>query len=217
ARCYPIPYTTLFRSTHQRVGTERGFRFRPAERFQLEIVDVEEAVLERQVGAVGDRLTNAGENLPSEAAVAVVEEHTAVFESANIVEVDARKSGAATDEGARAVLVTEVEQAVEHEAQRAGRSGTVTRSGGQSAAACGQAGNVGEAVHAGPLIRRFGLKAESAEVVAGIDATIVAVVVVDRDRVFRRADINVGVFDDHRTEIGTDVERAVTRESRRCH
>ena len=67
-----------------------------------------------------DRLADAGNDLPREARVGIVDDRTLVREGADVVIVDAGNTDTAADEAANAIVVAEIEHAVDHEAERAG-------------------------------------------------------------------------------------------------
>src|SRR3546814_20999727 len=69
---------------------------------------------------IAERRANAGEALPREDRVRIVEERSARRE--RVIGLDASDTDTAADEALNAVIVAEIEQAVEHEAQRRGRS-----------------------------------------------------------------------------------------------
>src|SRR3546814_15399500 len=111
-----FPYTTLFRSVRPEPALEIAIGHVDI----LDVVGVEEAILERHVQMIAERRANAGEALPREDRVRIVEERSARRE--RVIGLDASDTDTAADEALNAVIVAEIEQAVEHEAQRRGRS-----------------------------------------------------------------------------------------------
>src|SRR3546814_19460153 len=78
------------------------------------VVGIEEAILQADVDAVAERSANARDRLPGKARVRIVEERT----RENGFDRNAGDTGTAADKALKAVVVTEVEQAVDHEAER---------------------------------------------------------------------------------------------------
>ena len=79
-----------------------------------------------------------------------------------------------------------------------------------------------DVVDVGALVGDLGLDAERTEIVADEQGRIVAVIVVESElrgaaarNGRREAEVEVDVFDDHPTEIATDVPGVIAREGRR--
>src|SRR5690606_39114371 len=83
---------------------------------EIEPAGVEEAILEASIDVAGERSADARDRLPREARVRIVEERTGEDRS----DLDARDTGTAADEALQAIVVAEVEHAVDHEAERVG-------------------------------------------------------------------------------------------------
>src|SRR6185436_14956667 len=83
-------------------------------------VGIEEAVANGDVDRVGDRLAKAGNDLPRESRVGIIDDRAGVREGADVVIVDAGNADTAADEAADAIVIAKVEHAVDHEAERAG-------------------------------------------------------------------------------------------------
>src|SRR3546814_17084042 len=81
---------------------------------QIEVVGIEEAILQADVDAVAERSANARDRLPGKARVRLVEERT----RQNGFDRPAGDTGTAADKALKADVATEVEQAVDHEAER---------------------------------------------------------------------------------------------------
>src|SRR5205085_8502603 len=137
-----------------------------AEVHRPQVIDIEEAILHRDVDIVRDRLPDAGNHLPRETGVAVVEDRALIREATNVVEVDASDTDTAADEAADAVIVAEIEHAVDHEAQRTratatGRRGErgdgITNDAPGGRAPTRRADREFDIVDAGPLVGHFGL------------------------------------------------------------
>src|SRR3546814_8954664 len=103
---------------------------------QIEVVGMEEALLQADVDAVAERGTNASDRLPGKARVRIVEERT----RENGFDRNAGDTGTAADKALKAVVVTEVEQAVDHEAERV-RIAVQVGVTGKGTGAIGVAGN----------------------------------------------------------------------------
>ncbi|EZP50104.1 hypothetical protein BW41_03220 [Sphingomonas sp. RIT328] len=182
---------------------------------QLDVVGVEEAILQRRVDVVGQRSADAGETLPREHGVRIVDEVAAGVEP--VVRLDASDADTAADEALDAVIVTEVEQAVQHEAERRGlAAGIVVRTGSRVAQASGGVRRGGQrravAVDGRRTVADFGFDAECTEIVADHAIDVVAVVVVDGSSARDGADVIVDVFDDHRAAFDANVPRLVAGE-----
>src|SRR3546814_20473715 len=80
---------------------------------QIEVVGIEEAILQADVDAVAERSANARDRLPGKARVRIVEERT----RENGFDRNAGDTGTAADKALKAIVVAEVEQTVDHEAE----------------------------------------------------------------------------------------------------
>jgi len=217
-------------ATEQAVRTEPRFRLEAAEIHGPEIVGIEEAVAHGDVDIVADRLTDAGDDLPREAGVGIIDDRRLVRIGADIVIVDAGDTDAGTNEAADAVIVAEVQHAVDHEAERA-RAPAAGREdvwGDDAAEPAGGAvsrrpQNGPDIVDVGALVGNLRLDAERAEIVADEKSSVEAVIVVEHDLGRRAArdgrsetEIEVDVLDDHPAEIAADIPGVVARQSRSC-
>ena len=160
---------------------------------QLHVIDVEEAILQAKVDVIGNRRANASKKLPGEAAVGIVDQ-------AARAGVDARDAAAGAEEALQAVVGTEVNQAIEHEAQRADLARGV---------------EAADFVDAGTTGAGFGFEAERAEIVTDDTAEVIADLGVDHGKVVDVGDIELDVFDRRGTAVEFDVPRIVTRQSGR--
>ena len=187
---------------------------------QMEVVRVEEAVLDARIPVVGDRSANARERLPGEPGVGIVEEAGAIVGDRQVA-LDPRDAGAAADEALEAVVVAEIEQRVDHERQRVGVAGDeviltgAARKRGRGADRGDRARAHGQEIGIGLAVAGLGFEAEAAEVVTDDAAEVVAGLVIDADRVVGAADIEVGVFEDHRTPVELDIPRVIASHRRR--
>jgi hypothetical protein len=123
------------------------------------VVLVVEAILQTHVDVLADRRADTRESLPGEAGVQIdnVDRGRAGHGRDHRV-LDAANANTAADEALQAVIGTEVEQAVGHEAQRAGATtqlGVVV-----------VLGRAAIALFLGATIAGFGFEAERTEVVA---------------------------------------------------
>src|SRR3546814_13369424 len=74
---------------------------------------VEETILQAGVPVLGERRADTRDRLPGEARVRIVDERAGEDRR----EIDARDTGTTADEALQAIVVAEVEHAVDHEAQ----------------------------------------------------------------------------------------------------
>src|SRR3546814_20363628 len=81
---------------------------------QIEVVGIEEAILQADVDAVAERSADARDRLPGKARVRIVEERT----RENGFDRNAGDTGTAADKALKAIVVAEVAQTVDHEADR---------------------------------------------------------------------------------------------------
>ena len=184
---------------------------------QIHVFTVEEAVLQTNVDVVAKRSADAGQDLPCEAGIRIIE-------TGRVAEADLRGGFGASNahttagEALKAIIRTEIEQAVDHEAQRA----DVARSGidaGERDTGCGQREALQahiDVVDVRFAIAGFGFEAHGAEIVADEAAEIVAHIRVDREVVCDPVDVEFDVLDDHRTTFDLHVERVITCKRRRC-
>jgi hypothetical protein len=174
---------------------------------EVHVADVEEAILQTHVDVLADRSANAGQNLPRKAGVRIVEDagrggHTVV---------DLGNADAAADEALEAVVGTEVDQGVAHEAERAGVTGDfaiVTVVGDARAV-------VQQVVGLRAAIAAFGFEAEATEVVTDDAAEVVAGLAVVGCRVAGAVDLHVGVFLQHYAAIAFNVPALAASKGRR--
>jgi hypothetical protein len=134
---------------------------------------------------VVDRRADAGESLPGEAAVRIVDR----------IDVHAGNAGATADEALQAVVGTEVDQAVDHERQFV----------------CVTEGRI----HASLAIARLGFETEATEVVAKNGAAVEALVEFRDVSIVDSADVEIGVFNEHSAEVEFEIPSAVAREGGR--
>ncbi len=183
---------------------------------QLDVLGVEETILQRRVDVVGQRCTDTGQALIREHGVRVVQEVAVVVEC--ILRLDASNTNTTADKALDAVIRTEVQKAVQHEAERRRRTaGIVVGAGNRVAASAGateERRGRGRriAVHGCLAIADFGFEAETAKVVAHYGVDIVTIVMIDRTGIVQCADIIVDVFNDHRTAFDANVPRLIAGE-----
>jgi hypothetical protein len=193
-----------------------------AERHHLEIVDVEPAVTDGHVDAVGDRLPDAGDDLPREARVGIVEERCGVGEDALVVRLDAGDAGAGADEAGNSVVIAEVEHAVDHEAESAARAAGEITPRRESRAFAGKADAGLEAVEVSLLVGHLRFQPERTQVVADEQGAVIAIFMIENELGVPGLHRSAGwkkdlrVFDDHRTEIATNVPGAIARKGWSC-
>jgi hypothetical protein len=221
----PAATEVVCQAAQDAVGPEPALITRIGDVDQPNVVRREEAVLQRRVDVRGQRRTNTGQTLVSEHRVGVVQEATIVVECE--LRLDASHADTAADEALNAVIVTEVEQAVQHEAERRGRSaGIVEAASGRRAetAVRGKGRRRDrrtEAVHRRLAIAGLGLDPEHAEIVTDDATNVIAIVVIDRSRIVDGPDVEVHVLDDHAAAFDANVPRLITGqrgrgESSRC-
>ncbi len=170
-------------------------------RDEVDIVLVEEAILQRNVEVVGQRIANASQRLPGETGVAVVDQV--------VGELGARNADTAADEALQAIVRTEVKQTVQHE--RESRNGTAELAVVQ--------------VDLGTLVAGFGFKAETTKVVTDDGVSVPTLVVVHifqrgagsgsaRERIETGAESDVLIFNDGDAGFDTDIPAIITRQGR---
>ena len=184
----------------------------------FDVLGVEEAILQADIDAIGHRSANAREDLPSKPGVRIVETRRAVGVDGRL-DLGPGDTDTATDEALQAVIGTEVGQAVDHEAQRVDVA--VRRE-----LACGCEARTGtgreaeraddKLVGVGFTVARFGFDPDRAEIVTNETAEVIAGVVILGELVFDAIDVEVEVFDQHRTAFDLHVPLAVTCKCRRC-
>ncbi len=204
-------------ATQDRVRTEAAVERVVRDVDQLDVLGVEEAILQRRVDVVGQRSTDARQSLPREHGVRVVQEVGTTGQG--VVRLDARNADTAADEALDAVIGTEVQQAVQHEAERrGGATGIVvvtSRNGARTDAGVGQRGRA-ERVDGRTTIADFGFQTETTEVVTHHAVNVITIVMVDGGGAGARAgDIVIDIFDDHPAAFDADVPRLVAGEGRR--
>lgn len=183
---------------------------------QLDVLGVEETILQRRVDVVGQRCADTGQALIREHGVRVVQEVAVVVEC--ILRLDASNTNTTADEALDAIVRTEVQKAVQHEAESRRRTTSVI-----IAVCAGVAADAGRtehwrsrsrrvAVHGCLTVADFGFEAETAKVVAHYGVDIVTIVMIDRTGIVQCADIIVDVFNDHRTAFDAYVPRLIAGE-----
>ncbi|KFG89033.1 hypothetical protein BV98_003192 [Sphingobium herbicidovorans NBRC 16415] len=129
-------------------------------RDEVDVVLVEEAILQRHVEVVGQRVANASKSLPGEAGVAVIDQV--------VGQLGARNAYTAADEALQAIVRTEVKQAVQHERQSRRRTAEAAL----------------VEIDLGALVASFGFQTETTEVVTDDGVAVPTLVIV---HIFQRA------------------------------
>ncbi|AOG01841.1 hypothetical protein BSY18_3357 [Blastomonas sp. RAC04] len=183
---------------------------------QADRVAVEEAILQTHVPAVAERSANACQDLPRKAGVRIVQECSAAGVGGSCSDVRTGNTDTAADKALKAIIGTEVDQAVQHEREHVGRANCVrtTNQSGKGRTTCDghSALNVG---HIGFAIADFSFETERAEIVADNAADIIAGVGVEGDTVVDRTDVELDVLDEHGAAFDANIPLAITGK-RRC-
>ena len=181
---------------------------------QIEIVGVEETILQANVDVVAERSANARNRLPRKARVRIVEERT----RENGFDRNAGDTGATADKALKAVVVTEVEQTVDHEAERvriAVQIGVAGKATGATGARRDARGRETARLDVGFTETDFDFRAETAEIVTDGAFDIVASAMIERTGIVEGADIEVQVLDEHCAGTNTNIPGVVARKNRR--
>lgn len=203
-------------ATQDAVRPDRAVESTTGDIDQTDVPRVEEAILQRRIDMAGDRSTDTRKTLPREDRVGIVQEVAARVQS--IAGLDASDADAAADKALNAVVFTEVEQAVDHEAEHRspatgiviGACGKVRNPPTRQVCRRGHARAIG--VNRRALVADFRFNAEGAEVVANDAVDVIAIFRINRRSVAYRADIEVNVFHDHRATFDAHVPRIIACE-----
>jgi hypothetical protein len=165
---------------------------------EVDVTVVEEAILQFCVDMAGKREANARNRLPCETGVGIV--------SGQRVEVRTSNTGATADEALKAVIRTEVQHAVQHEAQRADVAAGAVISG------------VGYGVGPRTAEANFCFQTKHTEIIADHAVHVETGIVIGAGVSSGAANhVDLYVFDFHGAAMGTNVPSVIPRESGRSH
>jgi hypothetical protein len=161
-----------------------------------------------------DRLTHAGKQLPRKARVAIIDKRRLVFKHTRVIERYARKTNTAANKAGGARIVAEVEQAVDHAAERSQVTTGIPQR--QTSATLTREPEGGlHLIQPGALVGDFTLKPERTKVIAGKQAAVITIAIIKAHRLrFRVTEIEPHILDNHRTKIGANITGAIARECR---
>ncbi|KGB55642.1 hypothetical protein FG91_01247 [Sphingopyxis sp. LC81] len=182
---------------------------------QIDLVGVEETILQANVDVVAERSADTRDRLPGKARVRIVEE----VASKDRFNRNARNTGTTADKALKAVVVTEIEQAVDHEAQRVRIAGEVKRTGSQGTRAIDRLRNARRRETArldvGFTEADFDFRAETAEVITDGAFDVIASAMVERTGIVESANVEIQVFDEHCASTNTNIPGVVARQDGR--
>ena len=186
----------------------------------FDVFSGEHAIAQADVDIVAQRGVDAGKQLPCKVSARIIDRGAT---SGTNPRFDARASH--TDTGTcielKAVVRTEVEETVQHEAEGINAAvSSIFSSRSNLTNAVGEARTDVDAVERGIAVAGFCFEAERAEVITDITTAIETVVGIEADDAgfvaVGIADGEVEIFREHRAEFGADVPRIISCEGRRC-
>ena len=183
---------------------------------QVDLVDVEEAILDARIPVIRDRSTNTRNRLICETGVRIVDEARAIRPDREVV-LDPRNADTASNKALKAVVIAEIQHAIDHERERRGITTDIVVSSNNCRTRARQSRTRGsnrslvndEYVGIRAAIACFGFEAEAAEVVADDTAEVVTRVVIYGNGLLVCTDAEVRIFEDHNTPVELYIPRVI--------
>ena len=180
---------------------------------EIDLVCIEETVLQANIPAIAQRCANAGNCLPCKTGVRIIKIRT----GKDIRHFGPGNADTAADKSLNTIIVTKVEHAVQHEAERIDFAIDVERSGSSGAATrkLRHTWRTGlELVGRCGFITDFGFQTETSEIITDDAVKIITHVMIDFKGTIGAANINRQIFGDQYTALDADIPLVITCQCR---
>ena len=181
---------------------------------EIDLVSVKEAILQSHIPAVAQWSANACKQLPCKAGIRIVK----IRASKDVRHFGPCNADAAASKALDAVIVAEVQQRIQHEAERidftvdrkhTGYSWTSTRSERWNAWRTSL-----HTISRCRLVSDFSFQTETAEIIAHNSVKIITSVMIDFECTVVTSDVDRQIFSDHCAALDTNIPLVITSQCR---